>query len=123
MERPVDHETGAFGVEFGGGVREAGGAECVEESSVALLSEVVAALVHFVDGAFDCGDVVVGGVGGAGAVFSVPEVEVGAVLGYDGRVKGLAGCDDVESIIVPESGGAVVQAGDFDGGKVERRGH
>jgi hypothetical protein len=24
---------------------------------------------------------------------------------------------------VPESGGAVVQAGDFDGGKVERRGH
>ena len=62
---------------------------------VALFGEVVAALVHCVDGAFDCGDVVVGGVGSAGAVFDVPEVEVGAVLGYDGfEQEGLAGCDD-----------------------------
>ena len=80
-------------------------------------------MVYFVDGAFDFGDIVVGGVGGAGAVFDVPEIEVGAMLGQDGVVKGLGGGDCGGGVLMPERGGAVVEIGDFDGGEVEMRGH
>lgn len=86
-----------------------------------MLCEVVAALVDLVDGPFDQGDVAIGGVGGAGAVFGMPEVEVGAVLGEDGR-QGLAVL--VESglgvgVLMPECGGAVVEGDNFDSGEVE----
>jgi hypothetical protein len=118
----VDHEAGAFGVEFGCGVWEAGGAECVGESNVTLLSEVVAALIHFIDGAFDFGDVVIGSVGGAGAVFGVPEIEVGAVLGEDDGENGVA-WDGLKVFLMPPRGERVVEIGNFDGGEVERRGH
>jgi hypothetical protein len=88
-----------------------------------LLGQVVAFLVVAVDGAFDLGYIGVGSVGGAGAVFGVPEVEVGAVLGQDGALKGMAGGDDVEGIVMPEPGGAVVETRNFDRGKVKGISH
>lgn len=84
-----------------------------------MLGEVVAGLIEAVDGMFHCGDVGVGGVGGSGAVFGVPEVEVGSVLGYDGVMQGTAGCYDIEGVVVPEAGGAILEGGDLDGGEVE----
>jgi hypothetical protein len=79
----VDDEAGGLGVErsVGGGV--SGG----EEDGVDLLDEVVAELVEAIDVVFDFGDVVVGGDGVAGLVFTVPEVEVGHVLAEDEAVE------------------------------------
>ena len=76
----VDDEAGSFGVKGGFGVLLW---EVREEPNVDFFHNVVAALVEAVDGALNLGDVGVGGVGIAGFVFLVPEVEVFAVLGGD----------------------------------------
>ena len=60
----------------------------VEEGNVDLFGEVVAGLVEAVDVVLGFDDGVVGGVGVAGVVFAVPEVEVGAVLIEDELIEG-----------------------------------
>jgi len=95
----------------------------VEEEGVALFGEVVTGLVESVDGAFDFGDVTIGGAWIARAVFYVPKVEVGPVLAENDRVERV-GCGRVGfEVVVPESDGVVMQGGDFDSGKVKRVGH
>ena len=123
----VDHQARALGVQLSleGGPAFRGG-DCgriAEEHRVAPFGEVVADLVEAVDGALDLGDVGVGGAGGASAVLHVPEIEVRPVLGYDRGVKRLVGGDNIQGIVVPEVGGAVLEGGDFDGGEVEGFGH
>ncbi len=119
----IDHEAGALRVEAGGRIRQLRGLERFEEHGVALFGEVVAALVEVVDGALDFGDIGVGGTGSAGPIFNVPKVEVGTVLGCDCVVERLPGNDDVERVIVPQAGGAVVKSGDFGSRKVEKFAH
>jgi hypothetical protein len=123
----VDDEAGGFGIErgrWGGATLRAeklGG--LMEELDVALFGEVVTALVAAIDCPFDLGNVVVGGAGVAGTVFGMPEVEVGTVLIEDG-VEEVVGVDVVGIFVaVPESGGAVVETGYFESGKVEGVGH
>jgi hypothetical protein len=64
---------------FGKGAGSEGG----EKDLVELFGEVVAALVGGVDAALGGGENGIGGAGGAGIVFDVPEIEVGAMLGGD----------------------------------------
>ena len=64
-----------------------------------------------------------GALGSAGPIFNVPKVEVGTVLGCDCVVERLPGNDDVERVIVPQAGGAVVKSGDFGSRKVEKFAH
>ena len=59
------------------------GGQVGEEPEVDLFDQVVAALVEAIDGVLDLGDVGVGGLGVAGFVLFVPEIEVFAVLGGD----------------------------------------
>ena len=113
--KAVDHEAGGFGIQLSlgrGGVRPEG-VESGEEFGVALLHEVVAELVETVDGALGFGEIVIGGLGGAGAVFDVPEVEVGAVLGEDGVEEIVAGGRMGLEVLVPEGGGAVMEGRNF----------
>jgi len=129
----VDHEAGALGVERGGGVGQAAGGEGFEEAGVAALGEVVAALVEAVDGALDFGEIVVGGAGYAGAVFGMPEIEVGAMLGDEDFEEGISGGGlgrrweqgggGGVGLLVPEDDGAVVKGGDLGGGERKREGH
>ena len=90
----VDDQAGRFGVERGLLMRQFLRREPVEECAIQLFGEVVAQLVGAVDAAFDVGELGVGGAGGAGFVFDVPEVEVGAMLaGDEGEPRiGLRGC-------------------------------
>ena len=88
--------------------------DCVEESFVDLLDEVVAALVEAVDGVLDGGNVLSRSAHIAGHVFLVPEVEVGAVLGDDGchqdvpgRAGGMRGRENERAVLL----GVVVQVG------------
>jgi hypothetical protein len=109
----VDDEAGGFGVERGGGVLR----EAADEESVELLDEVVALLVEGVDGVLDLRDGGVGGVGVAGGVLLVPEVEVGAVLGEEEGVERRVCCGGVGGGGVPERRCLGVEA--KDGGGVE----
>jgi hypothetical protein len=79
----IDHEAGGLRVEWGLGIGEAGRSELGKEDAVELFSEIVAALIGGVDATLYIGEDRVGGAGGAGFVFDVPEPEVGAVLGSD----------------------------------------
>ena len=124
----VEHGAGGLGVERGGwGL----GAGCVEEVLVDLLDEVVAALVEGVDGVLDVGDVAVRGGGVAGAVFLVPEVEVGAVVGFGegleggGRCGVWSGVGGVPELCPVELGGGEVFEGlmDFDAGGCGHESH
>lgn len=119
----VDHEARALGVQFGQGGGQAGGFERLEQQGVAALGEVVAVLVIAVDGALDLGQIMVGGVRGTGAVFGVPEVEVGTML-REHQIEEI-GAEDVMrvGIVVPESGGAVVEAGDLARVEMKAGGH
>lgn len=126
----IDDESGAFGMEFGRGVGQAGGGKGFEKLGVATLGEVVAALVQPVDGALDLGDIVVGGAGGAGAVLGMPEIEVGAVLREDQieeeTVRGGEGKERVggsPGVAMPQGDGGIVEGGDFDGGERKGVGH
>ncbi len=80
MERRSMIRPGVSEFKRGGGVLLG---QVGEEPLVDFFHKVVAALVEAVDGALDLGDVGVGGLGVAGLVFLVPEVEVFAVLGGD----------------------------------------
>lgn len=123
----VDDEAGRFGVQGSGGglatLRSEDRRSMVQQENVALLGEIVAALVVAVDGALDLGDLGIGGARVASAILGMPEVEVGAVL-VQNRVHEVLGMNVVGVVIaVPEAGGAVVETGDFDGREVERIGH
>ena len=122
----VDHESGGLGVERGVGIRQAARSEIGEEGAVELFGKVVSALVGGVDAALDAGEDGIGSAGGAGFVFDVPEIEVGAVVGgnhaspdaqccCEGRVekKGIwrVGVD------VPLAGEAVVEFDDLGRGE------
>ena len=76
----VEDEAGSLRVQRGSGVLRG---KVDEQPLVHLLDEVVASLVEAVDGVLDMGDLGVGGVGDAGLVFFVPQVEVFAVVGGD----------------------------------------
>jgi len=76
----VDDQARGFRVEGGGGVLLG---QVGEKPLVDFFHKIVAALVKAVDGALDLGYAGVGGVGVAGLVFLVPEIEVFAVLGGD----------------------------------------
>jgi hypothetical protein len=136
---PVDHEARALGVQRsrvglsrGGGpvLRAENFRRLFHQHGVTPFGEVVAALVDAVDGALDFGNVVVGGARGAGAVFDVPEVVVGAVLGENHFEEGAVGSGEREERVgrspglsMPESGGGVVEGGDFDRGEGKGVGH
>jgi len=117
----VDHEAGRFGVERSAGVGESAGSEMGEEGAVELLGEVVAALIGGVHAALDGGEDRIGGAGGAGFVFDVPELEVGAMLGGNeggpvarkvGKGWGVNRRDEV-----PSAGEAVVEFDDLGRGE------
>ncbi len=82
----VDDETGGFGVEWGRGVLRG---KVGDEPLIHFFDEVVASLVVAIDGMFDLGDGSVGGLGIAGLVLLVPEIEVLAVLGGDQGQEGI----------------------------------
>ena len=107
----VDDEAGGFGVERSGGVfgRE------LDEGDVDLLGEVVAQLVDAIDVVLDLDDGGVGGVGIAGLVFAMPEVEVGAVLIEDEVVEGCCGMRGGGCGVVTVGGGPVVERDDMSG--------
>ena len=115
---PVDDEAGGLGVELGGRKREVVGCEEVEQRTVELFGEVVAALVGFVDAALDAGELGVGGIGAAGFVFGVPELEVGEVLAGDESGEGLPGqVPAFHGFLVPSGGELIVERGDGVGGE------
>lgn len=79
----VDHQAGGFRVERRARVGEPAGFEILHEEKVATFSEVISLLVHQVDVVFAQDDFVVGRIGRASIVFSVPEIEICEVLaGY-----------------------------------------
>ncbi len=87
----------------------------VEQGEVDVFGEVVAELVEAVDVVLDLGDGVVGGVGVAGLVFLVPEVEVGLVLVEDELVEGRVGLWGGGGVFVTVERGLVLQADDLCG--------
>jgi hypothetical protein len=80
----VQDEAGGLGVQRGSGVLRG---KVVDQPLVHLLDEVVAALVEAVDGVFYLGYFSIGGVGDAGLVLFVPELEVFAVVSGDEGVE------------------------------------
>jgi len=110
----VDHEAGSFGVERGGERLVRRG---FEEGAVDAFNEVVALLIEAVDVALDGDHGFAGDVRGAGTVFCVPEIEVGAVVLDDEFVERGGGGLEGRGGIVPVCGGVVVEGG--DGGGVE----
>ena len=64
--------------------------EPIEQGAVERLGEVVAQLVGSVDAAFYVGELRVCRAGGAGFVFDVPEIEVGAMLAGDEGEPGVS---------------------------------
>ena len=87
----VDDEAGRLGVQRSGAVLAWQG---VQESFIDLLDQIVAALVEAVDGVLDGCDVFRRGAHVPGHVLLVPEVEVGAVLGENGRHEAAVGNDE-----------------------------
>jgi hypothetical protein len=114
----VDDEARGLGVQGCGGVLLG---EVGEQPFVHLFHKVVAALVETVDGVFDACDLGVGGLGVAGLVLFVPEIEVLAVLGCYQLQEWVGGeiCFGFGRWFVPGAGEGLVKAG--DGGGFEHR--
>lgn len=113
----VDHEAGGFGVERRG-VRLC--RRGFEEGDVDALDQIIAELVESVDGVLDVYHGAVGGQRGAGLVFAVPEIEVGAVLVEDEGFQRGGGGKEGQGGVVPVGVCLVVKLG--DGGGVQHEG-
>lgn len=88
-----------------------------EETDVDALDEIVAELVERIDITLAGDDGRVGGLGVAGGVFAMPEIEVGAMLVEDKLVEFGAGGWWWRCGVMPEDCGVIVQEDDMCGRK------
>jgi hypothetical protein len=88
------------------------GGSDVEECEVELLGEVVAELVKAVDVVLNLGDGVVGGMGVAGGVLAVPEIEVGLMLAKHELFKGSIGARCGGGGVMAMEGGLIMKLDD-----------
>lgn len=109
--KPVDDETGTFGVQ--GSCRLMG--NLLKQGEIDLLGEIVAELVEAIDAVLDLGDGMVGSVRSPSLIFAVPEIVVGLVLIEDKVIKGIVGLRRPGFRVMAVRSGLVVKRDDESG--------
>ena len=88
-------------------------AEKVEQKHIALLGEIVAALVGAVDKALDAGQVVIAGFRCASRILRVPEFEIGQVLLGHRALEAGQRRGHGRNLVMPGRGATVLQRSDL----------
>ena len=100
-------------MELGGWIRQLILSKELKQQHIALLGEIVAALVGMVNVTLNAGQVLIGGARGSSGVFGVPEFEIGQVLFRNSALKAAEGSTYEWGLAMPSRSALVMQCCDL----------